>query len=1080
MKQANHIKPRIYTVATAHLDTSWNWTLETTINEYIPKTMHDNFRLFEKYPDYKFSFEGSYRYELMEEYYPKDFEKVKEYVKQNRWHVTGSAYENGDVNIPSPEALFRNILFGNRYFEKTFGKKSCDIYLPDCFGFGYALPSIARHAGLMGFTTQKLVWSSAYGIPFDLGKWYGVDGNYIYASLDAMGYTAAFKTVRYNYKALIKLKENLRKYNLPFTYIFHGVGDRGGAPLEFSVKAVCRESAKNDKSKIDVLSAPADQAFRDMDELLSDSQKESLPVWNNELVSTDHGVGSYTSRAIGKRWNRRGEQLADAAERYSSAATSLFGRQYPSVKLERGWKRLIAHQFHDDITGTSLNECYKRNWNDYVLSLNELSNEYESAVSSLASQLDTSFCKGTAVIVANPNQCEGERPFCVNLTMPLPENVKHIRVFDSKGNEAPAQINKRENGTADISFVASLPSVGLKAYDIRPSDTPCEIKSDLFVSEERLENEKYVVRLNEAGDVASIFDKQAGAELLKAPIRMAEFDYTGSISWPAWEMNYKEAMQPPREFAAHPKFEIIENGCARVALKINRKTTKSYYTQIISLFKGSDRVEFYNEVDWRCTQSMLKVVFPLTAENEKARFDLGLGSIERGVSRPKLYEFPAQMWAHQEAKSGRYGTAVFSDSRTGWDKPDNKTLRLTVVHTPKGRYREESAQHLMDLGLNRFGFAVFSHEGSFENGVQQSAAEFNQPAAAFITKAHKGVLGGSFSFASVSDNSVAIRAIKKAEDGDEIVVRLNETAGYAKKNISLSLAGGIACAREINGSEEHIGTASVKDGRLIFDMGRFEVKTFAVKLNSLGEEKKPEIQHVKLPLNIKITSSNTERLRGPLKGGSFLPKEIYPKEISCKGLSFPIDPSGFALICDWETISLPEGTEKLCIIAAAKDGDTECEFSFGKKVQKVKIADMFERVGAWDLFAVGETAHIKRDTLAWNFTHTHSLTGDEAARYAYFFLYEIDVPKHTRTVKLPKGKQIFMLSALAVKGEIPCKAAHDLYDRVERRPSFGFSLSKEELDRKKPTLSEKKKAYYKFLSNYAKQRIDRAIGAKKR
>ena len=141
---------------------------------------------------------------------------------------------------------------------------------------------------------------------------------------------------------------------------------------------------------------------------------------------------------------------------------------------------------------------------------------------------------------------------------------------------------------------------------------------------------------------------------------------------------------------------------------------------------------------------------------------------------------------------------------------------------------------------------------------------------------------------------------------------------------------------------------------------------------------------------------------------------------------------------------------------------------------------MFERVGAWDLFAVVETAHIKRDTLAWNFTHTHSLTGDEAARYAYFFLYEIDVPKHTRTVKLPKGKQIFMLSALAVKGEIPCKAAHDLYDRVERRPSFGFSLSKEELDRKKPTLSEKKKAYYKFLSNYAKQRIDRAIGAKKR
>lgn len=101
-------------------------------------------RLFEKYPDYRFSFEGSYRYELMEEYYPEEFEKLKEHVAQGRWNVTGSAYENGDVNIPSPEALFRNILYGNSYFDKTFGKRSTDIFLPDCFGFGWALPSIAR------------------------------------------------------------------------------------------------------------------------------------------------------------------------------------------------------------------------------------------------------------------------------------------------------------------------------------------------------------------------------------------------------------------------------------------------------------------------------------------------------------------------------------------------------------------------------------------------------------------------------------------------------------------------------------------------------------------------------------------------------------------------------------------------------------------------------------------------------------------------------------------------------------------------------------------------------------------------
>ena len=127
--------------------------------------------MFKKYPTYTFSFEGSYRYELMEEYYPELFDKMKEYIKEGRWNVCGSSFENGDVNIPSPEALFRNILFGNSYFDKKFGKRSVDIYLPDCFGFGWALPSIASHANLMGFTTQKLAWGSAYGVPFDIGRW---------------------------------------------------------------------------------------------------------------------------------------------------------------------------------------------------------------------------------------------------------------------------------------------------------------------------------------------------------------------------------------------------------------------------------------------------------------------------------------------------------------------------------------------------------------------------------------------------------------------------------------------------------------------------------------------------------------------------------------------------------------------------------------------------------------------------------------------------------------------------------------------------------------------------------------------
>lgn len=360
------------------------------MREYIPATLDKNFRLFQKYPEYVFSFEGSYRYELMQEYYPEKFKTLCDYIRDGRWFVTGSAFENGDVNVPSPEALFRNILYGNHYFRDTFGKTSVDIYLPDCFGFGYALPSIIHHAGLLGFTTQKLTWSSAYGIPFDLGFWQGVDGSRVTASLDGQSYSATLKTVRGHKKAAQKLEKNIKDYDLPMTYLLHGTGDRGGSPTDKSVRTVVSEKRKNDKSNIDVEIVSADGIHRILN-TLSDEQKAKLPVWNNELVSTDHGVGGYTSRAVGKRWNKQNEQLADAAERYSVLADWLGAAPYPKGRLDTAWKRVIAHQFHDDLPGTSLQHCYKRSWNDYMLSLNQFGGIYENAVEAVVRQMQVPF-----------------------------------------------------------------------------------------------------------------------------------------------------------------------------------------------------------------------------------------------------------------------------------------------------------------------------------------------------------------------------------------------------------------------------------------------------------------------------------------------------------------------------------------------------------------------------------------------------------------------------------------------------------------------------------------------------------------
>src|SRR5437588_9234272 len=140
-------EPTLYAVAYAHLDTEWRWEYPQVIQEYLTKTLRNNFALFEKYPHYVFHFTGANRDRLMKEYYPSDFERLKHYVATGRWFPAGSSMEEGDVNSPNAESIIRQILYGNNWFRKEFGMASDEYMLPDCLGFPASLPSILAHAG---------------------------------------------------------------------------------------------------------------------------------------------------------------------------------------------------------------------------------------------------------------------------------------------------------------------------------------------------------------------------------------------------------------------------------------------------------------------------------------------------------------------------------------------------------------------------------------------------------------------------------------------------------------------------------------------------------------------------------------------------------------------------------------------------------------------------------------------------------------------------------------------------------------------------------------------------------------------
>ena len=222
---------KAYMVSNAHFDSQWNWDVQTSIEVYVRNTMVQNFWLLERYPDYVFNFEGGIKYSWMKEYYPDLYGQVKEWVRRGRWNVCGSTWDATDPNIPSPESFFRNILLGQRFYREEFGVQSNDIFLPDCFGFGYTLPTIAAHAGLIGFSTQKLQWRKHpfYGkakVPFSIGLWQGIDGARLMAALNANDYNTRWdgRDMSRDEGIIALAKGGVNNT----AYRYYGVGDRGG------------------------------------------------------------------------------------------------------------------------------------------------------------------------------------------------------------------------------------------------------------------------------------------------------------------------------------------------------------------------------------------------------------------------------------------------------------------------------------------------------------------------------------------------------------------------------------------------------------------------------------------------------------------------------------------------------------------------------------------------------------------------------------------------------------------------------------------------------------------------------------
>jgi len=1039
----------LYLVGYAHLDTQWRWSYPQVIREFIPNTMHNNFRLFEKYPDYVFNFSGSRRYEMMKEYYPDDYLKVKQYVKAGNWFPCGSSVDEGDANVPSAESLVRHTLYGNHFFRREFGIASQEFMLPDCFGFPYALPTVLAHCGIQGFSTQKLTWGSAIGIPFPVGVWQGPDGKGVVAALDPGSYAAGFnEDLSQNTSWLARIQKTGTQFGSFVDYHYYGTGDRGGAPDEGAVSWM--EKSIVGPGQIKVVSSKADEMVK----TLTPDQIAKLPRYKGELLLTQHSAGSITSEAYMKRWNRKNELLADAAERASVAAQWLGGASYPTKRLYDAWDLVLGSQMHDMLPGTSLPIAYDYCWNDELLALNQFGAVTQDAVGSVAAAMNTQ-AKGVALVVYNPLAIAREDVAEATVTFPGAAPAQ-VQVYGPNGLPVPTQTLMRAGNTVKVLFLASVSSMGFAAFDARPLVSAPGI-GVLKIGKNSLENARFRVTLNADGDIASVYDKVNHKETLENPARLA-FQYENPSQFPAWNMDWADAQKAPRGYVNGPaQMRIVEAGPVRVALEVTRTTDGSRFVQTIRLASGGagDRVEVANKIDWQTRQTALKASFPLTTSNPKATYDLQVGAIERGNNDPKKYEVPQHQWFDLTAVDGKYGVAVLNDSKFGSDKPDDSTVRLTLLYTPgvRGGYQDQATQ---DTGRHDILYALAPHVGDWRSAnVPWTAKRLNQPLMTFQTPTHAGALGRTLSLASVSTPQVEISALKKAEDSGEVIIRLRELRGKSASGVQVKMAAPILSAREVNGQEAPLGPATVRNGVLMTDLGGFSLRAFALKLGRPAAHVAPiRSRPVALAYDVDAVSFTRAPADGAFDAaGRTLPGEALPATINSDGVVFQIGPTADgaknALSCRGQTITLPAGQSRVYLLAASSDGDIPARFTVGGQTYPATVQDWGGFIGQWDNrlwqgdvpelsydwhneFGGLTPGYVKPAEVAWFSSHRHNpQSGNEFYAYSYLFKYGFAVPDGATSLTLPDDPRIRVFAvSVASGGHDAVVAARPLSDTL--------------------------------------------------
>ena len=753
-----------------------------------------------------------------------------------------------------------------------------------------------------------------------------------------------------------------------------------------------------------------------------------------------HAGGCYTSQGAMKYYNRRNEELLGAAERAAVAADWLGAKPYDRAKLNEVWQRVLWHQFHDDLTGTSIADAYRYSWNDELISLQQATEVMTAAVGALSHSLDTRV-KGTPVVVYNPVTYDLRD--LVEAEVPLDARAKGVAVYAPSGKRVAAQILSREGDRARILFAADVKAAGYAVYDVRPASGVAK-SSALKASERTLENRIYRIELDANGDIRSIRDKRAGRELVAEgkAFRMAVFEGNPSNRYPAWEIMKETMDKPGRPIDGDVRISIAEQGPVRATLKVERSYGPSKFVQYVSLTDGGDddRIDVRNTVDWSSRDVLLKAEFPCAVANAKAAYDLGLGFIERGNNTETAYEVPAQKWVDLTDADGSYGVTILNDCKYGWDKPADNTLRLTLLHTPSTEKRY-AHQRTLDHGVHHYTYSIVGHTGARTEDALVAGEALNMPLVAFVAPKHAGHLGRTFSMLAASTPQIGVRALKAAEDGDGYIVRCYETTGNPVEGARITFPAAIVSAEECNGIEERIGDAAFEGRSLVVSAGKFAPKTYRVRLAEPAVRSTLAIDNAPVKLDYDITAYTTDEFFTyytiDKALGSFA-AELIPATVECDGVTFAMGEANTddAVLCNGQTVALPADRTytKLYVLASAVEEPRTAEFRVGDRTYEAEVPLWKGFYGQWGWYGNSE-GFMQRAKIGYLGTHRHQTDlGNVPYGFSYMYLLTFDIPEGATTVTLPKDKKVLVYAMTASNNPIDdVKLASRTFVRPDER-----------------------------------------------